>query len=395
MRPGSAIITFLLVVGASRGARADSVGALAALTAPASDGGTAITIGEANGFAAAASGLSADDAILGIVAAGGLRAAGNVPSDIAYTTIVRALRFRVDGLAVSLRQAPGVTFSRSPSDDLAVAMDPRGVSYSRVDIAYSFDGWTSSAGATLAPRDGIYRARLPNAPATGRVVYAMHLFGPDGTDVWINNPRELGIYGGQGHLDFSLDLAAAATTQDAPSSPALVALLDDFTDPASPGGTTITNTEFSLLVEEITWEGGTGVEERRVLVPVLDELFQLEHAGAVFESGVLDNMRAFVHSAILPTASFPASFQRDTDGALRMQLFDDAASAKLWYSTDGWDLPHVADCHRSTANAPLACSLGYLPPDALMSYTIELVDADGSVHWQRSVLGNFFAEIPQ
>jgi hypothetical protein len=378
------VVVPILLLSAT--ANAGIVEDLQALTAAASDGGSAITEAEAAQFAASASRYSADESILGIVVAGGLRTTGHFPSDAAYGAILQALRFRVVGLAVTLRQAPATTFARVGADELVVTFDPRGVGYTRVDIAYSWDRWSS---ATLsAGRDGRFRGTLPGAPARGRLTYALHLYGADGNDFWINNPEELGVYRGTAHLDFSLDLAATFATPDIPSTPAFVQLLDTFTDPASPGGAAITGDEFSLLVEEITWEGGTAVDQRSVLVPVLGELDRLEQAGAV-ASDLAANMRTFLQNQIRPTATFPgAHFQRGVGGRLEIVLDGaDFTRARVYYSTDGWDTPHVTECTR-------ICGLGDIPSDALIAYTIAFDHADGSTSWVRSALGNFFQEVP-
>ena len=380
------LLAFVPIVFLSATAHAGIVDDLQALTSTASDGGSAITEAEAAQFAASSLRYTADESILGIVFAGGLRTSGHFPSDTAYAALVQALRFRVLGLAISLRQAPATTFARVGPDGLVVTFDPRGVGYTRVDIVYSWDHWTS---ATLsAGRDGRFRGTLPGAPAQGRLTYAMHLYGADGNDFWINNPEELGIYRGTAHFDFSLDLAATLATPDRPSAPAFVQLLDMFTDPASPGGAAITGDEFSLLVEEITWEGGTAVDQRSVLVAVLVELDRLEQAGAV-ASDLAANMRTFLQNQIRPTATFPdAHFQRGAGGRLELALDGGGFTrARVYYSTDGWDLPHVVDCTRT-------CALGDLPSDALLSYTVAFEHADGSISWVHSALGNFFEEVP-
>lgn len=385
----------LLSLGASS-ARADINDDLDALTAACSDGGAAITDAEAATFAAGTQIYGADDAILGLVHAHDLRLAGSFPADSAYTTINQALRFRVDGLAVSKRQAPGIQFARADAAaPIEVTFDSQGVSYDQVDLVFTWDNWTTAQGLTLQRTSaGNYTATLQGAPADGTFAYSLHLFGPDGSDLWTNNPRELGIYGGQAYRNYDLQLAAMTATPDQPTRPALAQLLRTFADPRSIDGATITGSEFSELVQEITWEGGTSVEHRAALRPALDELYDLESEGVAFEVPAA-NLRDFLTAQMTPTASYPSAFyERAADGRLTMKLGEQpAVSARVYYSTDGWNIPHVASCTRPEPGAQLSCDLGYLLPGALWSYTIELTNPDGSERWIRSTLGNFFEEL--
>ncbi len=385
----------ILTLGAGF-ARADINADLDALTAAGSDGGAAITDAEAATFAAGASAYGADDAILGLVHAHGLRMDGSFPADSAYATINQALRFRVDGLAVSKRQAPGIRFARaSTTAPIEVTFDSQGVDYTQVDLVFTWDAWTTARGVTLSPNcHGDYTAILQGAPANGTFAYSLHLFGPDGSDLWTNNPRELGIYGGQSYRNYDLQLAAMTATPAEPTKPAFAQLLRTFADPRSLGGATVTSSEFSELVQEITWEGGTGVEHRAALRPALDELYDLESEGVTFEVPAA-NLRDFLTAQMTATATYPSAFyQRAADGRLTMTIAEpSAASARVYYSTDGWNIPHVTSCSRPEPGAALSCDLGYLLPGALWSYTIATTDADGNEHWIRSTLGNFFEEL--
>ena len=189
--------------------------------------------------------------------------------------------------------------------------------------------------------------------------------------------------------------AAALVPEDDPSSPAFAQLISTFTDPVSDGGATVTMDEFSVLVEEITWEGGPAVEDPRALVPALDALQDLEDAGADAEGDVLADMRRFILAQLLPTATYPSLFfDRGADGRLLGAIEEAAASATVYYSTDGWDLPHVVDCPRQP-DGDLACDFGAIPPGALIFYSIVLHHDDGSASWIHSVTGNFFHELPQ
>jgi hypothetical protein len=348
--------------------------ALLALAAPTSDGGAAITAAEAAGFAATVPAtLSGDEAILGIVVANRLRF--EVPlADDDYAAIQRALRYRVDGLATGLLQAPGFTIARaSATAPLIARFDARGVRQRRVDVVYSWDGWATTRAATLAADGDAWTGSLGVAPVEGTLRYALHVHGPDGRDFWLNHGVDRGVLAGNAFLDHALPLGATQVTAAAPSRPALVKLIQMFTHPASAGGPTITGHEVSLAVEQLTWPGGPGVQDDAILVPAIAEVERLVDAGNDVE---ID------HAILTGYGALPgAAFSRGGDGDLRLRVGRGAA-VEIVYSTDGWNLPHRVRCAGDAD-----CSLGHVPRGALLAYAVLVIAADGSQAWQRADRG--------
>lgn len=391
-----AALTAALTV--STPAYADSVANLEALTGSQSDGGATVTEAEADAYADGVTAYSGDDAVRAIVAASRLRGEGAFADDDAYTAVINGLRYRVEGLAISQLRPTDITFNRwTESSPLLVVLDQLGVGYTGVDFVYSWDGWETTHAAAMTPQIGGYCAAwIDGVPLDGRLEYAVHVFGVDGRDFWLNNGRDLGIYGGTFHLNYSMDLASALVSSDETTLGAFGQLVSAFTDPASPGGETVAASELSLLVEQITWEGGPGVEDRRALRPALDALYDLEQAGAAAEGDVIENMRAFVEAQMLPTTTFPGMFfSRGEHGTLIASMSEQpAVSATVVYSTDGWNIAHAVDCTRPSEDEALECDLGHIPPGAYISYTIALHYEDGGETWIRSTLGNFFHPLP-
>jgi hypothetical protein len=376
-------------------AAADSVADLQALCAPGSAGGHTITLAEAQAFAAAADAYDADDAVRGIVFARVIR-----PScaDGVYSTLITALRYRVAGLAVSQNQAPGMRFARQPgATAISATFDARGCSYTRVDVVYTWDYWATTGAATLVEQQpGLFQATLVGAPAEGTFDYALHLFGADGCDLWLNNGRDLGVYQGQLHYNHRLALGAMAATPTTPTRPALCQLVRSFADPDSPGGAKVVSAETNLLVEETTWEGGSAINDPAVLNPAINEVSLMQQEGVVFEAGVAETMTQFISNLRWESASWPdALFSRSAGGQLQLWTsVPDAAAMKVVFSTDGWNTPLVAQC---SADAP--CALGHLPPGTHLAYAVDLQLADGSTRRIRAmnaagVEKNFFQPVP-
>jgi hypothetical protein len=401
MKPASAAVSLALVLAAAPAHADDTVvAALESLTDPGSDAGSVISDAEAAAFAASVEvSYSGDEALLGAVIACRLRTEGAF-ADAAYTTVQRALRHRVDGLAVSLLQAPGLTFARASTEaPLSVAFDADGVAFTRVDVVYTWDDWFTTRATTLgaAGPDGVWRAELGVAPATGRLVYAVHVWGADGRDFWFNDGVENGVYGGQAFHDHSLRLEATNAVTSPTSSPVLAKLVRTFTHPDSPDGAAVGMDELSCLVEIVTWEGGPAIQDDDVLDPGIAQVDALVEAGVDF---VVDHelVTGFLDRQRLRYGTYPAgAFTRAADGAVALELWDDVAAAEVFYTTDGWNLPHSERCARGAAGA-MTCPIGYLPRGALLAYTIKLVDHDGGVRWQRVDRGlgapsNFFHKV--
>jgi len=404
MRTSWSLSLALLVLSTSTAAAADIATRFDEAQSADSAGGATITDEEVAAIAAGAETLGADTAVLGIAIANRVR--GAYASDDSYTLLVSAFRQRVRGLAVSQMQAPGFRLKRSSADaDMLFLLDQWGdprtgaatfVSFAGVDVVYSWDGWATTHAVSLVPRIGGYYAEwVAGIPATGRLEYAIHLWGSDGRDFWLNNGRDLGIYGGTFFQNYSLDLWPRMGYALEPSLPAFAQLVSTFVDPRSEGGATVTMGELSLLVEQLTWEGGMGVEDPLAIRPALEVVDDLVAGGADAEGEVLSNMATFMSGMMLETATYPSIFfSRSERGLLTGAIWEqDAASATIIYSTDGWNIPHVAQCARSAPAQPLACELGYLPVGTYVAYTIAIQTADGSERWIRSALGNFFHAI--
>jgi len=393
------LLIFAITTSAPRLALADATSDLLALTAPTSDGGTTITAAEAQSFTAGVSSYGADEAIRAIVAAGAVRP--QCQSSQVYTAILRQLRYRVAGLAVSLNQAPGISFKQAgPPGNIEVTFDAKGVSYTRVDIVYTWDWWATTRAATLAPGSpGVLGATLAGTPAEGSFVYALHLFGSDGRDFWLNNGRDLGVFGGKLHYDHSLFIGAMAASPAAPSLPTMAALVRAFTHPASPGGAQVVGHETNLVVEELTWEGSSGVNDPALLNPALAELQKMQSEGVSFAPGVMSGMVSFISSMRWQEATYPgARFSRGQTGQLRLTPLDPRVVwMRVYYSTDGWNTPHVVEC--AAGGGPPVCALGHIPPGALLAYAVDLRLEDGQVRQQRVLdpsgqARNFFHAVP-
>jgi hypothetical protein len=385
-----ALAASILTLAAPR-VRADALADLRAATAASSPGGAVVTSAEADALVATAPAATADDAIRALVAAGAIRTAPGFANDQDYGRLLVAYRTRVAGLTPAAIQAPGVTFQRGSDGRLNVLFDRQRVTYARVDLIYTYDEWATTHAVTLGGRD-VLAATLDRAPAQGTIVYALHVFGPDGREFWIANGREHGVYGGSEALDYRFPIDDAAARPVAASAPPLALLIHAFGTASSPDGATVTMGDFSLMVEELTFEGGSGIDDPRLLGPALRALDELVSAGAVFDAGIEDGMRGFVERQQLVTATYPgAAFTRGAQGQLLMAIGEaGATSAKVLYTTDGWQSPKVATC----SGARLVCDLGAIPPGTLASYVVAVRAPGADWRWIRSVLGNFFQALP-
>jgi len=342
-----------------------------------------MTIQDVHALAPLVATYSADDAITGIVIAGRLRGEGAFASDQAYAALLRLFRYQVKGLAMSLQQVPGMSFVRCPhSDTLWMFFDSQGVRYQDIEIVFSTDDWATSQTVTFEKGlFGTWIAAGDSLPPDGRFSYALHLWGTDGRDFWLN---------------YSFNLPAASGLRLRPTAPAFVQLLRTFQDPDSPAGTTISNDEFSILVEEMTWEGGYAVHDPKVVRPIMAELDSLAAAGADFEPGLLENMRRFCQNQLdlFPWATYPsAMFDRTDEGSLTMRIHEPGANgARLYYSTDGWNNPKTAECALVNDGLP-TCDLGHIPPGAVLSYSILIFTNDGDRWIHAFPNNNFFQEI--
>jgi hypothetical protein len=398
--PITAALVPLLSLSIASPAHADDavVTELERLADVTSDGGSTITAAEVDAFVASVPAtLSGDEAVLGLVVASRLRREVTI-DDAAYSALKTALRHRVEGLGVSLLQAPGVTFQRATSAEaLGVTFDAAGVAFVQVDLVYTWDGWTTTRAATLDADGDTWRATLAGAPASGRLQYAVHVFGPDGGDYWLNYGVENGVGGGNQALDYSLDLAATVGEPVTTSAPVLAKLVRMFTHPASPGGYAVVSAELDALVEDVTWEGGPAIQDDDVLDPAIQMIEQLVADGVDFQ---VDHelMIGFLDRQRLRFGTLPGiDFVRDSDGRLEVVVWAHPGLAELYWSTDGWNLPHSQVCAPSDDGA--TCDLGYVPSGALIAYTLRLTDAQGRDTWHHVDRGldrpsNFFHRVP-
>ena len=367
-----------------------------------SDGSTTITNLEAEKFIEDVSKYNADDAILGIVIINKLRSGA---SDDVYSKIVEALRYQVKGLGVSLRQAPGSSYYYDDdTNKLTFYFDPQGVKYSSVNIVYTIDNWSSTSWSELSYHwSGVWTLEIDIPDKDSHFEYAMYLIGLDGWGFWINNGRETGVYNGRYWLNYSFDISAANENAKHPAEPAFVQLVQTFTDSSSHSGSVISQDEFSLLVEQLTWEGGMGVNDSKIIRPVIFKINNMEANGENFEGNTKDGMIDFLMSMVnqFKWASYPGlKFEVTDDGQLNMIILQQNLSwARLYYTTDGWNTPRVSECapqYQSFAKSSLpVCKIGYVPPEVLMSYVMVFYDNNGNERWVK-VDGNynFFQEVP-
>jgi hypothetical protein len=319
----------------------------------------------------------ADDALAGIAAAAAARANGAFVKDEDYGTLQLAQRARVVGLAPASLQAPGLDFHRGLGDDLLAFFDAQGVDYTRVDLVFTTDEWQT----TRAVSFDCGAAILTDIPASGTLIYALHVFGADGRDFWLANGRESGVYGGTRALDFRYPLAAAPAWPVAPSAPAFARLIEESAAWYSPDGAEITMGDFSMLVEQLTWEGGPGTDQPAAIDPALVALDDAVAAGVVFAGGIEDGIRGFLVQMRFATARLDsASFSRGANGSLLVHV---DGARRVDYSTDGWQIAHSVTCTD-------VCDLGAIAPGTYLSYAVQTTGG-----WLRSpTLGNFFHDVP-
>ena len=67
---------------------------------------------------------------------------------------------------------------------------------------------------------------------------------------------------------------------------------------------------------------------------------------------------------------------------------------RVYYSTDGWDLPKVVECLPSGRLGYVSCPLGYMPADTLLSFSAIVRAPDGSDQYvHASDGGNLFGKV--
>lgn len=394
--------TFFVALGAGQTAAQTQIWPalldLEELTSPGSEGGAAITEQEAWEYASQMASYGYEECIDAIAVAYAYRHHGYTFEGGAYDTIVSNLRYQVEGLAIGHREAPGVSFLTGPkAQGVGIHFDPEGVGYTAVDVVYTSDAWLTAQAASLEATAGGWVAQL-DTPPTGRLEYALHLFGPDGQDFWLNNGRDLGVYQGAYWLNFGLDLESTYHRPRDEEPPALQRLLIAYLHPWSVEGPVVSMAELSSLVEQLTWEGGHGIHAWGRLNDLLELIGSMDQAG-LMEAGAGDAFTGFVEAQRdqFHHATYPgASWQRGPEGVLWMDLQDDyASSAEIYYSTDGWSTAHSTWCTRWEPEGGLRCQLGHFPPGTMLTYTFVLRYPDGGEVWHH-VAGdlNFVHEVP-
>jgi hypothetical protein len=372
---------------------ADAVSALLALADPASPGGATLTADEANDYAAAVPGFAADDSVdaLGLVA----HFAGDPVSAAGVSTVATALRHHVTGLRISGQTVTGLDLS-SCSGAATATFDPRGGSYTSVELTYSSDGWASAHSIALtAGIDGIWRGALPGLASAASLVYALQLGQPAGDSLWLDNPRE-NLPGATGHVDYRQALSVCEPVVTC-SAPPLARLVQSFARPDSLAGSTVSSDEFSWLVAQATWEGGPGIDDPAMVDPTVAALDSMASSGVAFEGSVYNDMRTFLLQLRMRLTSTDAvSLQRNP---VNQYVYVTAPPLVQWmrvyYSTDGWNTPKVVECTPLGRAGIVTCGLGFLPAGALVGYAAIFHYATGPdtyVHARDG--GNVFQAVP-
>lgn len=355
--------------------KAGAVAALVALTDPASLGGATVTAAEAAGYVARVSSFAGDESVDALAVLVGIRDADSIA---AVQTITIALRRRVEGVRIAGMRVSGLTISSCATGVATATFDPGATPYTRVDLVYSGDAWATSHAATLVKNgQGRFEATLPGLDPHGYVTFAVALGQPGGDTLWLNNPRE-NVIGAVSHIDFrqAVDLCAPSVTS---KTPQLARFVRGLALPESLGGTTVTWDEISGLVAYTTYEGGPGMDDADVIDPALDALDAMKAEGVAFEADSYALGRSFLVQMRMRVASTDAlSLNRGANGFASVTAPLGAQHMRLYYSTDGWNAAKVAECTPLGRAGLVTCGIGFLPGDALVSYSAIVTDARGA-----------------
>jgi len=348
-----------------RGATPACDGAVAALLAL----GPSITPAGAAGYIAQVPDFGADESVAALAVLA--RFVADPASGPQIGSVATALRHHVEGLRISGETVAGLRIDSCGPGGPAATFDPRGAGYTGVTLVYSGDYWSSAHAAVLTRgQDGLWRTSLPGLASDGSIQFAVELDQPGGDTLWLNNPREPRP-GAASHVDFSQALALCEPVA-APTSTPLAQLVRAFARPESLGGATFTLDEVSWLVAQATYEGGPGVDDPDVIDATIAALDSMKAAGAAFEGDAYEVARNFLANQRMARVSSTdaVTLQRNPQNQL-VQVTAPLGSQwmRVYYSTDGWDLPKVAECLPSGRLGYVSCPLGYMPADALLSFS--------------------------
>jgi hypothetical protein len=370
-----------------------AVAALLALADPTSPGGASITPEEAAAYIAQVPGFGGDDSV---DALGVLARFEDTVSAPQISPLAVALRHHVQGLRISGMTVTGLTISSCSGGDVTAVFDPEGANYSGVTLVYSDDAWSNVHDTALVlGSNGHWSAGLPGLDPQRDLVFAVQLAQPTGDTLWLNDPRE-NVPGASGHVDYrqALSLCEPVAT---PTTEPFARLVQSFASLDSLGGATVTGDEFSWLVAQTTWEGGPGTDDPGVIDPTVAALDAMSAAGVAFEGGTYANMRAFLGQMRMRTTTTSAvSVQRNSENQY-VQVTAPLGTQwmRVYYSTDGWSTPKVVECTPLGRAGYVSCGLGYMPVDALVSFSAierDASSADQYVH--ASDGGNIFQKVP-
>ena len=373
-----------------RGAAPDCDGAVAALLAL----GPSLTPAGVAGYIARVPHFGADESVAALAVLA--RFVSDPASAPQIGPVATALRHHVDGLRISGETVTGLRIDACGPGGAAATFDPRGAGYTGVTLVYSGDYWTTAHAAVLTRgRDGRWRTPLPGLDPDGRIQFAVELAQPGGDTLWLNNPREPRP-GAVSHVDFSQALALCEPVA-VPTSTPLAELVRAFALSESLGGATFTLDEVSWLVAQATWEGGPGVDDPDVLDATLAALDEMQAAGVAFEGEAYAVARNFLANQRMARVSSTdaVALQRNPQNQL-VQVTAPLGSQwmRVYYSTDGWDLPKVVECLPSGRLGYVSCPLGSLPADTLLSFSAIVRTSDGSDQYVHAGDGgNLFGKV--
>jgi len=373
-----------------RGAAPACDGAVAALLAL----GPSITPAGAAGYITRVPDFGADESVAALaVLARFVSDAGSGPQ---IGPIATALRHHVEGLRISGETVAGLSIDACGRGGAAATFDPRGAGYTGVTLVYSGDYWQSAHAAVLTQnQDGLWHTSLPGLDPDGSIEFAVELMQPGGDTLWLNNPREPRP-GAVSHYDFSQALALCEPVA-VPTSTPLAELVRAFARPESLGGATFTLDEVSWLVAQVTYEGGPGVDDPHVIDATIAALDSMHAQGATFEGDAYEMARNFLASQRMARVSSTdaVTLQRNPQNQF-VQVTAPLGSQwmRVYYSTDGWDLPKVVECLPSGRLGYVSCPLGYMPADTLLSFSAIVRAPDGSDQYvHASDGGNLFGKV--
>jgi hypothetical protein len=368
-----------------------AVRALVALADPASPAGAGISADEAQGYTARIAGFAGDESVDALAVLARFDDPVSAPQKGPLTL---ALRRHVDGLRISGARVGGLTITACDGHGVTATFDPRSAPIARATLVYSGDAWATAHAADLVPAaDGLLRAPLPGVDPGATITFAIALAQPGGDVAWLNNPRE-NRPGATGHVDFRQAVDHCEPSV-APATPPLARLVRAFALDDSLGGAAVTSDEVSWLVAQATYEGGTGIDDPDAIDPAVAALDAMNASGVAFEGGAYSIARNFLSQMRMRVAaSDVVRVQRAPNQYIYATAPLGAEFMRIYYATDGWSSPKVAECTPTGRIGIVSCGLGFWPADTFVSYAaIVRYRTGGDQIVRASDGGNLFGKV--